>query len=180
MLLIVIDLGLTTGYGLALQNYYNKRLIISQFGNVGLLIIDDRINLEYVRKLDGKEIFYNDKNFKYSGLDELPNDAFLNQIKNRCLNEGCGYIIQMEGFRLGYFHKMNEKLYLKVGFGYYWGNGEAFTYQDPSTNKIYEVKTSISKYEINSAIVYYIKKIKVGLGFEFSTITPISIKIILK
>lgn len=176
MLLIVIDLGLTTGYGLALQNYYNKRLIISQFGNVGLLIIDDRINLEYVRKLDGKEIFYNDKNFKYSGFENFPND----EIKNWCLKNRCGYIVKMEGFRLGYFHKMNEKLYLKVGLGYYWGNGEAFTYQDPSTNKIYEIKTSISKYEINSAVVYYIKKIKVGLGFEFSTITPISIKIILK
>lgn len=60
MILVILDLGISVGYGLAIQKYKND-IIFSQFANAGLLILNDRLSIEYARKIDEAEIFQFEK-----------------------------------------------------------------------------------------------------------------------
>lgn len=88
----------------------------------------------------------------------------------------------MEGIRLGYVFKFitrnKRNIFFKFGLGYYWGSGETIEYEDRSG--LVKDKAFITRYEFNFGLLRYFEKLKIAIGIEYSTITPVSIKVIFK
>jgi len=173
MINLIINLGLNIGYGFAIQKVRDE-IIISNFITAGLSIFSERLSVEYSRKMDDKEIFWRDKNIEYEY-----SEGTSNYMKNLCKEYGCGYIQKMEGVKVGYIHP-HKNINFGISIGYYWGSSEKIETIDFGTGNNITIYSKIKKYELGLSILYYFSPIKTAIGFEYTTLKPIGIKIIFK
>jgi len=167
MLLVLTSLGISVDYGLLIQNQLNtqyERIAISQMLGAGLLIMKERVSIEYYRKIDNMEIYYGDKSIKC--------DTLLFEEYKICF----GHITTLQGINLGYIHYFKNKM-LGISGGYYWGEGKGIEWCE---NKCVSQKTFIQKPSINILLGYYFENIKTAISFEFGTPRAITLKIIFK
>jgi hypothetical protein len=168
MFLVLTNLGISVNYGLLIQNQLNtkyERIAISQMLGAGLLIMKERVSIEYYRKIDNMEIYYGDKSIRCDTL--LYFEGY----------EICsGYITTFQGINLGYIHYFKNKM-LGISAGYYWGEGKGVGLCE---NKCVSQKTFIQKPSINILLGYYFENIKTAISFEFGTPRAITLKVIFK